>query len=379
MKFLHLSDLHLGKRIHEFSLLEEQVAILNQIISIIDTENIDAVLIAGDVYDKSVPSAEAVGLFDKFLAELKDRKTHTFIISGNHDSPERIAFGSKIMKDSGIYLSPVYDGSIKSVTLFDEYGKIDVHLLPFIKPAHVKRFFEAEEINTYTDAVQVAVSAIKMDKTARNILISHQYVTGAERSESEETVGGLDNVDSNVFEDFDFVALGHLHRRQSVGEEKIHYSGTPLKYSFSEINDDKSVTVLEIKEKGAPLNIKFVSLIPVHDMSEIRGKFDDISSIEYYSLSDKKEDYLRIILTDEEDIPDAMKRLKAIYKNALILTYDNTRTRAQAIIDCDDGIDKKSPIELFEEFFEKQNNAKMSEEQKDYVQKFLEKAREEML
>lgn len=232
MKFIHLSDLHLGKRLHETSLIEDQAAVLDQIIEIIDRESPNGIFIAGDVYDKSVPSAEAVQLFDKFLVELAKRTVQVFIISGNHDSAERIAFGSQIMGVAGIHLSPVYNGKIEAKSLTDEYGEINVYMLPFIKPSHVRRFYENEMIESYTDAVKVAIEKMNIDKDKRNVLITHQFVTGATRSESEETVGGTDNVDANVFDDFDYVALGHLHAPQYCANNKIRYSGTPLKYSF---------------------------------------------------------------------------------------------------------------------------------------------------
>ena len=251
MKFIHMSDLHLGKRLNEFSMLEEQEAVLEQILSIVDAEAPDGVLVAGDVYDKSVPSAEAVTLFDGFLAALAARRVQTFVISGNHDSPERLAFGSRIMDAGGIHLSPVYDGRVIPITLRDEYGPVNVYLLPFVKPAHVRRFFEDEEIFSYHDAIRVAVQAMAINPDERNLLLTHQFVTGSTPGGSEEvTVGGTDNVDASVFDGFDYVALGHIHGAQNCGSERIRYCGTPLKYSFSEMNHQKSVTVVELFGKG---------------------------------------------------------------------------------------------------------------------------------
>ena len=250
MKFIHLSDLHIGKRVNEYSMLEDQEYILNQIIAIIDEQKPDGVIIAGDVYDKSVPSAEAVALFDDFLFELSKRNLYVFVISGNHDSPERIAFGGRLMEASRIYMSPVYDGTVSPVTLEDEYGKINVWMLPFVKPVHIRKFNEDAEISTYTDAMRIAIGNLNIDSNERNIMITHQFVTGAERTESEEiSVGGTDNVDISVFENFDYTALGHIHRPQNCKSEKVRYSGTPLKYSFSESKDNKSVTIVELKEK----------------------------------------------------------------------------------------------------------------------------------
>ena len=368
MKFIHISDLHLGKRLHETSLIDDQDAILKQILSIIDDEKPDGVIIAGDVYDKSLPSAEAVALFDCFISELAKKRLQVFVISGNHDSAERIAFGSKIMDAVGVHLSPVYNGQILPITLGDEHGEVDVYMLPFIKPSHVRRYFEDETIESYTDAVRVAIDKMNIDENKRNILITHQFVTGAKRSESEESVGGTDNVDASVFEGFDYVALGHLHGPQYTGSGKIRYSGTPLKYSFSEYNDTKSVTVISLGKKGENPEIKTVELKPIRDMKKIRGKFDDL-----INAVNKTDDYVQITLTDEEDIPNAMSRLQTVYKNALELRYDNARTRQSSIILGADGVEKKTAFELFSEFFVDRNNAPMSEIQSKYIKDLIEK------
>ena len=368
MKFIHVSDLHLGKRLHETSLIEDQDAILKQILNIIDDEKPDGIIIAGDVYDKSVPSAEAVALFDYFISELAKKRLQVFIISGNHDSAERIAFGSKIMDAVGMHLSPVYNGEILPITLNDEHGEFKVYMLPFIKPSHVRRFYEDESIESYTDAVKVAIDKMNIDTNMRNILITHQFVTGAKRSESEESVGGTDNVDASVFDGFDYVALGHLHGAQYCSNEKIRYSGTPLKYSFAEYNDTKSVTVVSFGKKGDAPKIKTVELKPIRDMKKIRGKFDDlINSV------NKTDDYVQITLTDEEDIPNAMSRLQTVYKNALELRYDNARTRQSSIILGAEGVEKKTAFELFSEFFVDRNNAPMSEIQSNYMKALIEK------
>lgn len=372
MKFLHVSDLHLGKRLHETSLIEDQKAILEQIIAIADEEKPFGVLIAGDVYDRSTPGADAVSLFDYFLVELAKRDLQVFIISGNHDSAERIAFGSKIMDSAGIHLSPVYDGEIKPTTLVDEYGDVNVFMLPFVKPPHVRRFFADEEIESYTDALGVAVRKMNIDKTKRNILVTHQYVTGATRSDSEESVGGTDNVDASVFEDFDYVALGHLHCAQFCDVEKIRYSGTPLKYSFSEADDLKSVTVLTLGRKGEPIKIEERELTPLRDLRKIRGKFEDLMT-----SAERSDDYVQITLTDEDDVPNAMSRLQTIYQNALDLRYDNTRTRSEVTILSDDGVERKTTLELFSEFFADRNNQEMSDVQRDYVKNLIERLEED--
>lgn len=372
MKFIHLSDLHLGKRLHEVSFIDDQKAILAQIIQIVDREQPDGVLVAGDVYDKSVPSAEAVQLFDAFLVELAKRKVQTFIISGNHDSAERIAFASQIMDVAGIHLSPVYSGEIVANSLSDEYGEVAVYMLPFIKPSHVRRFYEDEDINSYTDAVKVAISKMNLDTSKRNLLITHQFVTGATRSDSEETVGGTDNVDASVFDAFDYVALGHLHKAQYCANNKIRYCGTPLKYSFSESNDVKSVTVLTLGKKGEAPEIRTVDLTPVRDMKRICGTFEEL-----LDEANRTEDYVQITLTDEDDIPNAMSRLQAVYKSALALRYDNARTRASNSVLADESVENKTAFELFAEFFVDRNNAEMTDKQSEYMKSLIEKIEEE--
>ncbi len=375
MKLIHLSDLHIGKRVNEFSMLEDQEYILTKIINIIDDEKPDALLIAGDVYDKSVPSAEAVQLFDDFLVRLAKRNLQTFIISGNHDSAERLAFGGRLMDSSGIHLSPVYDGKVEATSLEDENGRVDFYMLPFIKPVNVRRFFEEEEIESYTDAVRVAVNNMKIDENVRNVLITHQFVTGAERSDSEEvSVGGSDNVDASIFDSFDYVALGHIHGPQNIGVERIRYCGTPLKYSFSEAKHKKSVTVVELGKKGE-LEIRTVPLSPKHDMREIKGTYDEITLKENYENTNTK-DYMHITLTDEDDIPDAMGKLRSIYPNLMKIDYDNTRTRTSSTLDTIENIEHRSPLDLFAEFYQQQNGQAMSEEQLAFSKQLIESIRE---
>lgn len=372
MKFVHLSDLHLGKRVNEYSMIEDQKYILTKIIGIIDNENPDGVIIAGDIYDKAVPSAEAVQLFDNFLVSLSKRKLQVFVISGNHDSPERIAFASKIMDASGIHMSPVYDGNIVPISMTDEFGIVNIYMLPFIKPVHVRRFCE-DEIKTYTDAIKYVISKMNLNSDNRNVLVTHQFVTGAKRSESEEiSVGGTDNVDASVFERFDYVALGHIHSPQNCGSNKIRYCGTPLKYSFSEANDKKSVTVVELSEKGNT-TYRTVELVPMHDLIELRGTYNDLMLKSFYENTTWQEDYVHITLTDEDDIPDAIGKLRAVYHRLMKLDYDNKRTRANAEINGVTDIGFKSPFELFSDFYELQNNQEMNEEQKKFIIDLIEK------
>lgn len=376
MKIIHLSDLHLGKRVNEFSMLEDQKYILGQILNVIDQEMPDAVIIAGDVYDKSVPSAEAVELFDDFLYKLAERKLQVFIISGNHDSPERIAFANRLIDLSGIHLSPVYNGTVTPVTLEDSFGSVSFYMLPFVKPSSIRRFFEDTEIDSYTDAVRTAVGAMNMDQSQRNVLVTHQFVTGAFRSESEDiTVGGTDNIDASVFDGIDYVALGHIHGPQNIDSDRIRYCGTPLKYSFSEANHIKSVTVVTLREKG-DLSVETVPLKPVHDMREIRGFFSDLMKAEDLKGL-MSEDYLHVILTDEEEIPNAMDKLRTVFPNIMKLDYDNTRTRSSGKILGADAPEKRSPFELLAEFYELQNGKPLSEEQKQFSKEIIEKIWEE--
>lgn len=272
MKLIHLSDLHLGKRVNEFSMVEDQKYILNEILKIIDQESPDGILLAGDLYDRPVPSAEAVQLFDSFLTRLAQRKIPVFAISGNHDSAERIAFGSHIMSDSGICMSPVYDGKTAKYCLKDSYGEVWIHLLPFIRPATVRHALDGEEdvedIRTYQEAVLAAVKHMEIDRSQRNVLLAHQFVVGAMQCDSDEiSVGGIDQIEAEVFRDFDYVALGHIHSPQNVGSPKIRYCGTPLKYSFSEAGQQKSVTVVELGEKGSP-DVREIPLTPLRDMQK---------------------------------------------------------------------------------------------------------------
>lgn len=372
MKFIHLSDLHIGKRVNEFSQIEDQQYILTEILRITDEQKADAVVIAGDIYDKSVPTAEAVSLFDDFLSALSKRNLKVFIISGNHDSAERLSFANKIMDNSGIYISPVYSGEVKTVKLNDKFGEINFYLLPFVKPANVRRFFPETEILTYDDAAKSVVESMNVNTSSRNVLITHQFVTGAVRSESEEiSVGGTDNIDYKNFVDFDYVALGHIHGPQSVGRATVRYCGTPLKYSFSESSHKKSVTVVIMGEKG-DVKIETIPLIPKRDMVEIKGDYNTIVSKDYFS-SLNTDDYFHITLTDEEDVVDAIAKLRVIYPNIMKLDYDNIRTRSNADISVDAKVEEKTPIQLFAEFYEMQNNQPLSEEQYEFLQELIEK------
>mgnify|MGYP001098953081 CR=1 FL=1 len=379
MKFLHISDLHIGKRLNEFSMMEDQIHILNQILKIAQKEQVDGVIIAGDIYDKPIPSAEAVKVFDQFLTSLADEHMKVFAISGNHDSAERIAFGAQLMSSRGVWLSPVYDGTAAKIVLEDEYGELCIYLLPFIKPAVVRHILEKEKEpdaqlqlpESYHDAVKTAVGRMDVDCSRRNILVAHQFVTGAGRCDSEDiSVGGIDQVDAEIFDAFDYVALGHIHSPQSVKRDTVRYCGTPLKYSFSEAEQEKSAVVVECREKGV-VCIHTVPLVPLHDLRKIRGTYLEVTARDFYQQTDT-EDYVQVTLTDEEDVPDGLAKLRIIYPNLMQLLYDNSRTKQNRLVEFAECVERKSELALFAEFYELQNNQPMSQEQTEYVKQLIE-------
>lgn len=373
MKFMHISDLHLGKRVNEFSMIEDQDYILRQILQIAKKEKTEGLLIAGDVYDKSVPSAEAVQLLDEFLTKAAAMGMSVYLISGNHDSAERLSFGSRLLREAErIYISPVFDGNVEPVRMLDLYGPVNVWLLPFIKPAMVRRFYPDAEIVTYDDAFRTVVESLEVNPKERNILVAHQFVTGAARCESEEvSVGGVDNVDASIMDDFDYVALGHIHGPQKIGRETLRYCGTPLKYSFSEANHEKSVTIVELQEKGN-IALSTVPLTPLRDMREIKGTYEEVTLRENYEHTNVH-DYLHITLTDEEDIPNVMERLRVIYPNLMRLDYDNRRTRENRTVEGAAEVETKSPLQHFADFYQVQNNQEMNEEQMRFMEQLIEK------
>lgn len=382
MKLFHLSDLHLGKRLNEHSLIEDQRHILGQILEMVDEESPDALLICGDVYDRPTPPIEAVTLFDDFLWETSRRELPTLIISGNHDSAERLSFGARLMEQSKVYISRTFELGAAPVVLEDEHGPVCFHLLPFVKPVHVRAALqkdfpqEAEAVKDYTDAVEAAVSHMGVDVSRRNVLLAHQFVTGALPSGSEgPSVGGLDNVEARVFEPFDYVALGHLHGPQKVGRPTVRYSGTPLKYSFAEARHHKSVTVVELGAKG-DVSLRFLPLEPLHDLRELRGTYDELMLKENYAGTNT-DDYLSVTLTDEEDIPNVVERLRNVYGNLMLLAYDNRRTESSEWLQDMEHVQSLTPLELFAEFYEQQNNQPLDEGRRAIVQESIERVWEE--
>lgn len=386
MKLIHLSDLHIGKRIYEVSLIEDQKYILNEILRIVGEEKPDGVLIAGDIYDRSDPSAEAVALFDDFLSRLA-ALAPVFMAAGNHDSAERVSYGSALLARANVHVAPVYGGTVAEADLEDEYGPVHIYMLPFLKPAQVRRFFQNPEntedtdpedregapiIATYTDAVRAALTGLPAAPQERNVLIAHQFVTGCSISDSEEhSVGGLDQVSAGVFEGFDYVALGHLHHAQQLEGGRIRYCGTPLKYSFSETNDEKTSTIIEMGPKGQ-VRLRTRPLLPLRDMREVRGTFDEVMARKDPELIAS---WLRVILTDETDVPDALAKLRTVYPNVLRLDYDNARTRSDEKLEARDA-GKISPEELFADFYETQNGVSLEGEAADYLRDLLNELKE---
>jgi DNA repair protein SbcD/Mre11 len=370
MRFLHLADLHLGKRLNECSLLEDQQYILRQILGLTEQHNPDALLIAGDVYDKSAPAGEAVALFDDFLTELMAAGRTVLLISGNHDSPERLNFGGRIMARQNIHLLGLFSGKTEQIVLEDSYGKVVFHLLPFIRPAQARRFFPEAAIESYDAALRMILAAQPPDPGCRNVLVAHQYVTAAgrepERSDSEQiSLGTLDNIDAAAFAGFDYVALGHIHRPQAIGGEQIRYAGSPLKYSFSEARQQKSLTLVELKAKGS-LHIEALPLIPLRDVREIKGPLKKLLDPTVYAQANR-EDFLHVTLTDEGDLVSPLDSLRHIYPNLLKLDFANSRTFCADDASTAAEITSKSPPELFADFYRLQQNIELPEDKQTIV------------
>lgn len=379
---MHLADLHLGKRVNGFSMMEDQEYILNRILEIMEEEQPDGLLIAGDVYDKTIPPAEAVRRMDDFLTAVAEKHVPVFLISGNHDSAERVAFGHQLMQGSGIWISPVYDGTIRHHTLEDRWGEVNIYLIPFLRPSVVRSFFPDVEIEDYTDALRTIIEDLQVDTSRRNVVLAHQFVTAAgalpETCDSEQlSVGGLDRVDGSVFSPFDYTALGHLHGPQRVGSETIRYAGSPLKYSFSELHQKKSVTVAELRAKGET-EIRQIPLQPRREMTELRGTFEEILE-EARKKGEPQTDYYHMILTDETDVVDALSRLREYYPNIMLLDYDNRRTRSQKEVEQLERVEERTPGELFAALYEQQNGQEMDSDRKEYLDGLIREIWEEQV
>ena len=350
MKFLHLSDLHLGKQMNDSLLADQEAVLLGQVVPIARRENVDAVLIAGDVYQRATPQAEAVALFDRFVSELAAMGRQVFIISGNHDSAQRISYFSALVRSVGVYVTEAFEGRMQSVTLSDEYGELTVWMLPFLRPQQVKRFLPEEKIVTYQDAMQAVLRQTPIDGKKRNILLCHQFITGAVKSDSEEhTVGGLDQIDAAVFDAFDYVALGHIHRPQRVRRETLRYAGSPLKYSFSEADYGKSVPVVDVREKGC-IDVHTVPLSPMRDVRRVEGMMDELMRMPY------SEDYVWVTVHDECVPPDARVTLSGVFPNIMKFSIVNSKTKTDLDVTAAQRMESKSVVELFADFYRLQNN-----------------------
>lgn len=375
MRFAHISDLHLGKRLNRFSLIEDQQYILDEIIKTAEENGCGAMLIAGDIYDKSMPSAEAVKLFDDFITKLSKTDMKTFIISGNHDSTERVAYASSIMEASNIFIAPQYEGELKKVKVDDEYGEVNVFMLPFVKPPHVRTCYPEAEINDYTDMMRTVLENSELDTSQRNVLMCHQFITGAKTCDSEYvTVGTLDNINASVFEGIDYVALGHIHGAQDIAQN-VRYCGTPLKYSISESGHKKSVTIVDIKQKGE-VTVTQAPLTALRDLRELKGTYAQLMERSSYEGTNTQ-DFIHITLTDNEDIPEVVYKLRTVYPNLIQLDYDNLRTRKLSQVNAITHTDTKTPIELFGTLFEEQNGEPLSQEQTEYLNAIIESIWEE--
>lgn len=380
MKLMHLSDLHLGKLVLEQSMIDDQKYILNQIIDIVKKEQVDIVLIAGDVYDKSIPTIEAVNLFSDFLTRLYKLKVLVFVISGNHDSKDRLSFGNELFVDNGIYIEGIFNGNLRCETINDKDGKLNIYMLPFIKPVEVKRFYPDEIIDTYEDAIKCILKHSSINKAERNIIMVHQFVTSLGedviRSDSESiSLGGIDNIDVTLFKDFDYVAMGHIHGPQKVGRETARYSGSPLKYSFSEVNQKKSVCIIEFNSKE-DINISKIPLIPIRDMRVIKGPFDKLISKEIVNLENKN-DYLDVVLTDDDYIINAIGKLRKFYPNILKLEYENKISSNEVSDNIDIDKSNMSPIDLFSEFYKMQNGIELPAKKRKIIEEVIKEVNDE--
>ena len=383
MRILHLADLHIGKIVLEQSMLEDQKYMLNQVVDKIKEEGIELVLISGDIYDRSVPPSDAVVCLNNFLKTLvKELKIKVCIIAGNHDSKERLGFGSEIFAEEGLYISANYNGNLDKVELEDEYGKLNLYMLPYIKPVEVKEFFEDKEITSYHDAVKSVIEKETINKKERNIILSHQFVTAGneepERSDSETlTLGGTENVDVSCYKDFDYVALGHIHGPQRIGRDTARYAGTILKYSFSEVNQKKSLTVIDFKGKDN-LEINLIPLKPLRDMRVIKGPIEELVKEEYYKGTNR-EDYIRAIITNEEPVYDAIGQIKKVYPNTLRLDIENSKMNSSIEKELSnlDNIKKKDEVELFNEFYNFQHDQNLTDVQLNIIKEVVKDVKKE--
>lgn len=378
MKFFHLSDLHIGKQLHHYSLREDQEHILGEVISYVESERPDSVLIAGDIYDKSVPSGEAVSLFDDFLTRLSKVRpaVPVLIIGGNHDSGQRLDYASRLLGSHLIYISGKAPESeeefLQKVTLEDEYGSVDFYLLPFLKPGYVRGLCGGEAPGSYTEAVKAVIERENIDTTRRNVLLSHQFYTGGKETPSTcdselLSVGGIDNVDVSVLDGFDYVALGHLHSPQKVGAEHIRYCGTLLKYSVSEAGQEKSLHMIVMEEKGKPVFVQKLPLHPLRDVRKLRGNLEEIIA---RADPAHREDYVSVTLTDEIDPYKPKEQLEKVYSHILEVRMDNERTRKKLEFS-EEEIRVQNPLSVFEDFYREMQGRELSEQEREILNRVL--------
>ncbi len=387
MKFIHLGDLHLGKKLYEYSLIEDQKYILDEILKIADQNNVTGVVIAGDIYDQSRPAEEAVKLLDYFLNELAKRKIYTFIISGNHDSDERLNYGSVLFEKNDIFIAAKYNGKLFKKTIADEYGELDVYLLPFVKASQVRHFFSDEEINDYDDAVRAVIRHADIDTSRRNMIAAHQFVIGRKKASSSgsglnasdteafdpvcsgsesigtRSVGTVEKIGYDIFDFFDYIALGHIHSPQRVGREEVRYSGSPLKYSLSECGCDKSVPIVSFKEKGEVV-IETAPLNPKRDLRHLEGNLEELLKKENVKDPD---DFIYVTLTDEDRIDNAMEIIRQTYKNTVKIDFHNSRTQDIYDVDISDVTEKQSFEEMIGSFYKMIFDSPMTEEEMEYL------------
>ena len=367
MRLIHLGDLHLGKSLGDFDLIEDQRYILDRILEIVDKNNIDGVLIAGDVYDRAIPSEAATNLLDYFLKSLAERNVKTFMISGNHDSDDRLNYGSSLFAANQIYISAQFKGSLYKQTVNDEFGEVIIYLLPFVKASQVRHFYPEEKIENYDAAVRTILKHTDIDYEKRNVIVAHQFVAGKgtdpELGGSEGagtlSVGLVEKISYDCFDGFDYAALGHIHAPQSVGREEVRYSGSPLKYSLSEVNNDKSVPMITLGDKG-DVKIELLKLRPLRDMRHLKGPIEKL--LDKSNIS-RPEDFIYATLTNEEIINDAMGIMQQVYPNTVRIVYDNSRTRELDRIDITAITQHKSFDELISDFYRKMYSCEISEEE----------------
>jgi exonuclease SbcD len=364
MRILHTSDWHLGRIFHGVHLTEDQAYILEQLIELIKDRKPDVILVAGDIFDRSVPPVEAVNLLDETLSKiLMDYKIPTIMISGNHDSPDRVDFGSRLMEESRLHIIGRFNKNIKPVVIEDKFGPVYFYPLPYVEPAIVRESMEVE-IHSHDEAMNVLIGNIKntMNMDKRNVLIAHTFAAGGEASESERplTIGGSSVVDAAYFNDFNYAALGHLHRPQRIGGDNIRYSGSLMKYSFSEATQKKYIPIIEMDEKGN-VSVETIELKPRRDLRCIEGYLEDI--LKGPQNGESREDYLMVTLKDDGAILDAMGKIRSIYPNALHIErpqFTSTNNR----LNVDSNFRKMDVSELFSSFFKQVTDTEMSDEQK---------------